>query len=326
MRSPCSPTTARRRPARARRTVGSSPLARGYRLQPGAVRRGRRDPPRPDHAASDGGDAADERGRPRDVDARGAGSTTASTTTRSSSWRRRRSSPADSSQTTQAPVDQELLVGAFSVENLDPGDGLLFGRLAGPDREQPGSSPDLVAIEEVQDSNGTTNNGVVGASQTWQPDRRNHRGRRPALRYRQIDGEQRLRRRRAGGNIRVGFLFRTDRDLKFIDRPGGTSTNDAAVVSTPSGPELTFSPGRLGTSARRSRRRGHSSVSFSSTASCSCCQSLQLRRPGSAAGRPLPTASTAERVARHRRAQVVNDFIGTISWWLIRTRTCNRPR
>ena len=28
-----------------------------------------------------------------------------------------------------------------------------------------------------------------------------------------------------GGNIRVGFLFRTDRGLQFVDRPGGTLTN-----------------------------------------------------------------------------------------------------
>ena len=48
-----------------------------------------------------------------------------------------------------------------------------------------------------------------------------------------------------GGNIRVGFLYRTDRGLAFVDRPGGTATNATEVVDGPSGPELTFSPGRL---------------------------------------------------------------------------------
>ena len=32
-----------------------------------------------------------------------------------------------------------------------------------------------------------------------------------------------------GGNIRVGFLFRTDRGLAFVDRPGGTSTTARPV-------------------------------------------------------------------------------------------------
>ena len=34
-----------------------------------------------------------------------------------------------------------------------------------------------------------------------------------------------------GGNIRVVFLFRTDRGLAFVDRPGGTSTGGTTVVN-----------------------------------------------------------------------------------------------
>ena len=48
-----------------------------------------------------------------------------------------------------------------------------------------------------------------------------------------------------GGNIRVGFLFRTDRGLAFIDRAGGCSTCATTVASGPSGAELSFSPGRV---------------------------------------------------------------------------------
>ncbi len=33
-----------------------------------------------------------------------------------------------------------------------------------------------------------------------------------------------------GGNIRVAFLFRTDRGLAFVDRPGGTATAATTVV------------------------------------------------------------------------------------------------
>jgi predicted extracellular nuclease len=43
----------------------------------------------------------------------------------------------------------------------------------------------------------------------------------------------------------VGFLFRTDRGLSFIDRPGGDATTPTAVIDHPSGPRLSASPGRI---------------------------------------------------------------------------------
>jgi predicted extracellular nuclease len=48
-----------------------------------------------------------------------------------------------------------------------------------------------------------------------------------------------------GGNIRVGFLFRTDRGLTFVDRPGGDATTATTVIPTSSGPRLSISPGRV---------------------------------------------------------------------------------
>lgn len=47
-----------------------------------------------------------------------------------------------------------------------------------------------------------------------------------------------------GGNIRVGFLFRTDRGLQFIDR-GGNSSAGAEPVADAGDIELTQSPGRI---------------------------------------------------------------------------------
>jgi uncharacterized protein len=47
------------------------------------------------------------------------------------------------------------------------------------------------------------------------------------------------------GNIRVGFLFRTDGDLEFVDRPGATATTPNSVVETRKGAALEYSPGRI---------------------------------------------------------------------------------
>ena len=67
----------------------------------------------------------------------------------------------------------------------------------------------------------------------------------PAYQYRQIDPVDDQDGGEPGGNIRVGFLFRSDRGLSFVDRPGATSTTATTVVDHPSGPHLSFSPGRV---------------------------------------------------------------------------------
>jgi hypothetical protein len=148
-------------------------------------------------------------------------------------------------ETTQAPVDQEITIGTFNVENLDPGDGPLFDRLASQ-IVQNLRSPDLLGIEEIQDNSGAANNGVVDASQTWSMlIAAITRAGGPLYEYRQIDPVNNADGGAPGANIRVGFLFRTDRGLSFVDRPGGDSTTATSVVATPSGPQLSFSPGRI---------------------------------------------------------------------------------
>jgi uncharacterized protein len=148
-------------------------------------------------------------------------------------------------ETTRAPRDQEIVVGTYNVENLDPGDAGAFARHA---QLIVGNlhAPDLLAIEEIQDNDGPTNSSVTDASVTW--------GRLidaiaaaggPEYQYRQIDPVDDRDGGEPGGNIRVGFLFRTDRGLSFLDRPGGTATTATSVVDHPAGPRLSSSPGRV---------------------------------------------------------------------------------
>jgi predicted extracellular nuclease len=143
---------------------------------------------------------------------------------------------------------QQLKVATFNVENLSPVDPQSkVNRLASQIVDNL-RSPDLIAIEEIQDNNGTTNNGVVAADQSWQRliDAIVAAGG-PVYQFRQIDPENNADGGAPGGNIRVGFLFRTDRDLEFVDRPGGTATSVTGVAATPNakGARLTQSPGRV---------------------------------------------------------------------------------
>jgi predicted extracellular nuclease len=139
-----------------------------------------------------------------------------------------------------------ISVGTFNVENLDPGDpdakfqelaSLIVNNLR---------SPDLLSLEEIQDNNGPTNDGTVDASVTLNQlvaAIQSEGG--PAYQFRQINPVNNLDGGEPGGNIRVGFLFRTDRGLGFVDRPGGTSTAATTVVDNAGEPELSFSPGRI---------------------------------------------------------------------------------
>jgi hypothetical protein len=96
------------------------------------------------------------------------------------------------------------------------------------------------------DNNGPVNDSVTDASVTWSMFiAAIQAAGGPAYEYRQIDPVDDADGGVPGGNIRVGFLFRTDRGLKFIDRPGGDATTPTAVVQTNKGPALTLSPGRV---------------------------------------------------------------------------------
>lgn len=149
-------------------------------------------------------------------------------------------------EVTRAPTDHEIVVGAYNVENLDPSDGsAAFERHARIIVENL-RSPDLLSIEEVQDNNGAVNDSVTDASLTWRTlIAAIQAAGGPVYEYRQIDPADDKDGGQPGGNIRVGFLFRTDRGLSFIDRPGGDATTPTQVVSRPSGPQLSLSPGRI---------------------------------------------------------------------------------
>jgi predicted extracellular nuclease len=150
-------------------------------------------------------------------------------------------------ETTRTPTDVELAAATFNVENLDPTDPQSkFDALAGQVVTNL-ASPDLVALEEVQDNNGAVNDGTVAADQTlarFVAAIQAAGG--PAYQWRQIDPVNNADGGEPGGNIRVAFLFRTDRGLSFVDRPGGTATAATEVVAMPDGkPRLSLSPGRI---------------------------------------------------------------------------------
>ena len=94
---------------------------------------------------------------------------------------------------------KQLAVATYNVENLAPSDpAAKFQRLA-QGLVTNLAAPDIVAVEEVQDNTGATDDGVVAADQTLTKlTDGDHRGRRPALRLARDRPGQRPGRRPAG--------------------------------------------------------------------------------------------------------------------------------
>ena len=145
-----------------------------------------------------------------------------------------------------AAVAGQLSVAAFNVENLDAGDPAeKFESLARIIVENL-RSPDLISVEEIQDNNGRVNDAVVDASETFAKliaAIRAAGG--PIYHHRSIDPVDDQDGGESGGNIRVGFMFRTDRGLRFVDRPGGGPMVNSGVAGSRGAPRLSHSPGRL---------------------------------------------------------------------------------
>ncbi|WP_443046536.1 lamin tail domain-containing protein [Streptomyces sp. DSM 40750] len=146
---------------------------------------------------------------------------------------------------TRRQKGDELAVATYNVENLDAlDDQEKFDRLA--EGVAAGlSSPDIVALEEIQDDNGATNDGTVTAEATLTrfTDAIRAAGG-PRYQWRYVAPENNRDGGEPGGNIRLVFLFNPKR-VSFTDRAGGDATTATSVVKTRQGARLTYSPGRI---------------------------------------------------------------------------------
>ncbi|WP_407286090.1 endonuclease/exonuclease/phosphatase family protein [Streptomyces sp. BP-8] len=148
-------------------------------------------------------------------------------------------------ETTRKQRPDELSVATYNVENLSPKTPQAkFDRLA---KALVGnlSAPDVVALEEVQDDNGPTDDGVVTAGATLKKltDAVKAAGG-PAYEWRQIDPVDDQDGGQPGGNIRVAFLFNPER-VSFTDVKGGDATTPVKVVDDHGKAALSASPGRI---------------------------------------------------------------------------------
>lgn len=145
-----------------------------------------------------------------------------------------------------APTKQQASVATFNVENLAPGDPQTkFDRLAGQITTNL-ASPDVLAIEEIQDNSGATDDGTVDSTRTT--DKliaaiKAAGG--PTYKAEWVNPANDQDGGQPGGNIRSVFLYRSDRGMTFVPKPGGTATNSVAVTGKGPWASINYSPGRI---------------------------------------------------------------------------------
>jgi uncharacterized protein len=146
---------------------------------------------------------------------------------------------------TGKPGADELSVATYNVENLSPASEQgKFDRLSEALVSNL-ASPDIVALEEVQDDSGPKDDGKVSAGETLDKlTAAIKKAGGPSYESRQIDPENNADGGQPGGNIRVAFLFNPDR-VKFADRKGGDATTAVKVTDDGGKPKLSANPGRI---------------------------------------------------------------------------------
>ncbi|MFE0724094.1 endonuclease/exonuclease/phosphatase family protein [Streptomyces rochei] len=146
-------------------------------------------------------------------------------------------------ESTRRQSDRELAVATYNVENLDPSDDTFAAHAEAIVRNL--ASPDIVSLEEIQDDNGTTDDGTVTAGATVGKliDAIVAAGG-PRYDWRGIDPVDGQDGGQPGGNIRQAFLFNPER-VSFTDRGAGDATTATQVTRVRGKAALTHSPGRV---------------------------------------------------------------------------------
>ncbi|MEU4211975.1 endonuclease/exonuclease/phosphatase family protein [Streptomyces sp. NPDC026206] len=215
-------------------------------------------------------------------------------------------------ETTRKQKSDELAVATYNVENLSPKTPQAkFDRLAAALVTNL-ASPDVVALEEVQDDNGTTNDGVVDAGQTLKKltDAVAAAGG-PAYQWRQINPVDGQDGGQPGGNIRTAFLFNPAR-VSFKDVPGGDATTAVKAVREGGKAALSASPGRIdpaNTAWANSRKPLAGQFSFRGRDVFVIANHFNSKGGDQGLDSRFQPPARSSETQRNRQAQAVNAFV-----------------
>jgi predicted extracellular nuclease len=143
-------------------------------------------------------------------------------------------------------LPDELTIATFNVQNLFP----LSAKLSKIASQIVYSlqSPDILALQEIQDDNGERDDPVVDADWTFDAlVKAIAAAGGPEYKFFDIDPQRGKDGGAANGsaNIRIGYLYRADRGLSFPAVAGGDAVTAVDIISRIDGAHLSFNPGRV---------------------------------------------------------------------------------
>jgi hypothetical protein len=208
----------------------------------------------------------------------------------------------------------ELTIATFNVLNLNITQGE-FGKLAHQIVDNL-RSPDILGLQEIEDNNGEISDTVVNANVTFEYLVNNISAiGGPEYKFFDIDPERLQDGGVKGGNIRVGFLFRTDRGISFSPVSGGNATNPVNLTNDETGVHLSFNPGRINPmnySFKDSRKPLAAEFQFDGQKLFLIANHFNSKNGDKPLyGRYQPPINASEKI-RHVQAQIVHDFVARI--------------
>jgi|SRR5579875_2168190 len=140
----------------------------------------------------------------------------------------------------------ELSVATYNLDNLSPATSPAKFASLGSQIVNNLGSPDILAVQEIQDNDGATDDGVTDCTTTM-TDLVNaiSAAGGPTYSWTEIDPVNDADGGEPGGNIRQVTMYRTDAGLSLDSIPGGGSTVADSVTGTGSATALAQSPGRI---------------------------------------------------------------------------------
>ena len=144
------------------------------------------------------------------------------------------------------PGDADVLrVADYNVENFSTNEPERVAKLADQIVNMM-LSPDIIALQEIQDNNGAPNMDGVAADETYQAiiDAVVGLGG-PTYAYVNIDPKAGNDGGISGGNIRNGYLYRLDSGLTVVNAPHGDAVTPVEILVQNDKPMLSLNPGRI---------------------------------------------------------------------------------
>jgi predicted extracellular nuclease len=213
---------------------------------------------------------------------------------------------------------KQLSIATYNVENLAPSDAASKYQALAQGVVTNLATPDIVALEEIQDNTGGTDNGVVAADQTLTKLTAAIKAAGgPSYEWREIDPVDGKDGGQPGGNIRVAFLFNPTR-VSFVDAgPADVnrSTTGTQVTVVHKRAALSLSPGRIDPTNpvwNNSRKPLAGNFSFNHKNVIVIANHFDSKGGDQNADGRYQYPEESSQVQRAGQAQVVHDFVNKI--------------